>query len=216
MEIRRTANAGVLLKLDDVEILLDGVCREVKPYLATPPAEKEKLSSDWPDVVAFTHCHEDHCDPSYANDYSRATGKPVYGTSQISGMVRTDETVAVGEVRLIAVPTRHMGHYGKTTEHCSYVVQGSKTVWFLGDASPSELKHFSDLPKPDVLMVPYPYVSTPLAIKLLEGLLPCKIVLLHLPLRGNDPDGVWQSAAPGLEYLKAYLYMPEMGETLNI
>ena len=43
MELRRTANAGVLLKLDDVEILLDGVCQEVKPYLATPPAEKEKL-----------------------------------------------------------------------------------------------------------------------------------------------------------------------------
>ena len=68
MEIRRTANAGVLLTLDDTKILLDGVSREVKPYLATPPAEKEKLLSSWPNAVAFTHYHEDHCDSSYAND----------------------------------------------------------------------------------------------------------------------------------------------------
>lgn len=215
MEIRRTANAGVLLKLDDTEILLDGVCREVKPYLATPPAEKEKLSSRWPDGVFFTHFHEDHCDPSYAEAYCRATGRPVYGTSQISGEVCTDENAGVGDVRVTAVATRHMGHYGKTTVHRSYVVEGSKVIWFLGDASPLEMKKLSGLPKPDVLVVPYPYVSTPPALKLLEGLLPCKIVLLHLPSFDYDPESVWQTAAPGMEQLKTYLFVPEMGETLN-
>ena len=220
MEIRRTANAGVLLTLDDVKILLDGVSQEVKPYLATPQAEKEKLSSSWPEVVAFTHYHEDHCDPSYVKAYCQATGRPVYSASQVAellpGMVQTEKTVVVGNIRLTAVSTRHMGHYGKTTEHQSYVVEGSSVVWFLGDASPSELKHFADFPKPDVLIVPYPYVSTPVALKLMEALLPCKILLLHLPKQENDPDGVWQSAASGLEYLKAYLYVPEMGETLNL
>ena len=86
----------------------------------------------------------------------------------------------------------------------------------MGDASPSELKLLTEFPKPDVLIIPYPYVSTPAALKLLELLLPCKIVLLHLPLQENDPDGVWQSVEPGLEYLKAYLYVPKMGETLNL
>lgn len=216
MELRRTANAGVLLTLDDTKILLDGVSQEVKPYLATPPAEKEKLSSDWPDVVAFTHYHEDHCDSSYVKTYCQATGKSVYGTSQMTGMVCTDKTFTAGNVRLTAVSTRHMGHYGKTTIHRSYAVEGSRSIWFMGDASPSELKLLAEFPKPDVLIIPYPYVSTPAALKLLEPLLPCKIVLLHLPLQENDPDGVWQSVEPGLEYLKAYLYVPEMGETLNL
>ena len=219
MEIRRTANAGVLLKLDDVEILLDGVCQEVKPYLATPPQEKEKLSSRWPDGVMFTHFHEDHCDPFYGKDYFLATGKRVYGTAQIAallpGMVCTEETATVGNVRLTVVSTRHMGHYGKTTEHRSYVVEGSKTLWFLGDASPTELKKLHALPKPDVLIIPYPYVSTPPALKLLEGFLPCKIVLLHLPDRSFDPDGTWQAAAPGMELLKPHLYVPMLGETLK-
>ena len=220
MEIRRTANAGVLLKLDDVKILLDGVCQEVKPYLATPPVEKEKLSSSWPDAVAFTHCHEDHCDPSYARDYCKSTGRNVFGTTQIGqllpNMVNTEESVVVGNIRLTAVPTRHMGHYGKTTEHRSYLVRGSKTVWFMGDASPLELKQFSVFPEPDVLIVPYPYLSTPPSVTMLEGYLPCKIVLLHLPDASDDPEGIWQVAAPGMEQLKPYLYVPQMGETLNL
>ena len=117
MELRRTANAGVLLTLDDTKILLDGVSQEVKPYLATPPAEKEKLSSNWPDVVVFTHYHEDHCDSSYANDYSKATGRPVYGTSQMTGMVCTDKTFTAGNVRLTAASTRHMA----TTEKLQFI-----------------------------------------------------------------------------------------------
>ena len=204
MEIRRTANAGILLKLDDIEILLDGVCREVKPYLATPQAEKEKLSSCWPDVVAFTHAHEDHFDESYARDYSCATGRKV-----------VSQKLTVGQVTVTPVFTRHMGHWGLTTPHQSFVIEGSQRVWFLGDASPSQMKQFAPFPKPDVLIVPYPYICTDMALKVLESYLPCKIVLLHLPLQENDPDGIWQTAAPGMEQLKAFLYVPQIGETLN-
>ena len=204
METRRTANAGVLLTLDDVEILLDGVCREVKPYLATPQSEKEKLSRRWPDAVAFTHAHEDHFDEAYALAYARATGREV---------VR--QKVSVGQVTVTPVPTRHMGHWGLTTAHQSFVIQGSQSVWFLGDASPTELKKLADFPKPDVLMVPYPYVSTSASLKMVEALHPCKIVLLHMPLPENDPDRIWQSVAEGMEYLKMYLYVPELGETLQ-
>ena len=45
MQIRRTANAGVLLTLDNVSILLDGVCRVYSPYLAPPPAVLEELAA---------------------------------------------------------------------------------------------------------------------------------------------------------------------------
>ena len=58
MKITRTANAGVLLELDGIKMLLDGVCREVTPYPATPDAIKTELSNNYPDLVAVTHCHE--------------------------------------------------------------------------------------------------------------------------------------------------------------
>ncbi len=216
MEIKRTANAGVLLTLDDVKILLDGVCREVDPYPATPPAITQELISCPPDMMLFTHVHPDHFYPAYCQKVK----KPICSTTQVAeelpGLVCTDSTFAVGTVRITAVPTRHMGHYGKTTEHQSFVLEGSKTLWFLGDASPMELKRFASFPKPDVLMIPYPYISTPAAIKTVEALLPCRIVLLHMPLPGNDPESIWQSVAEGMEHLKAYLYVPKLGETLNI
>ena len=202
MEIRRTANAGILLTLDDVKFLLDGVCREVFSYPATPPEIKQELISCPPDVVLFTHNHEDHYDP----DYCQKVKKPC--------MVCPD-TMAVGKVKITSVPTRHMGHYGKTTEHRSFVVKGSKSVWFLGDASPTELRKLAEFPKPDVLMIPYPYISTPAALKMVEALLPCKIVLLHMPLPEHDPESIWQSVQDGMEHLKAYLYVPNMGERLK-
>ena len=205
MEIRRTANAGVLLKLDDVHILLDGVCRDVFPYLATPQQERANLTNTWPDAVAFTHEHDDHWDASYAQAYLNATGREV-----------VKETASVGNVKLTAVPTRHMGRAGLTTKHASFVITGSKCVWFMGDAAPTQLKELSDFPKPDVLMVPYPYVSTPAACKVLESFLPCKILLLHLPSHSCDPEGLWQILAHGLEQLKPYIVLPEMGETITL
>ena len=216
MEIRRTANAGILLTLDDTKILLDGVSQEVKPYLATPPAIKQELLSCPPDILLFTHVHEDHFDP----EYCRKVNQPICSTSQVaeelSATVHTEKMVTVGEVKITSVPTRHMGHYGKTTEHRSFVLEGSQTVWFLGDASPMELKKFAGFSKPDVLIIPYPYVSTPAALKMVETFLPCKIVLLHMPLTENDPEKIWQSVQDGLEYLKAYLYVPALGEILNL
>ena len=213
MEIRRTANAGTALTLDDVKILLDGVSREVYPYLATPPEIAKELQ---PNVLLFTHNHPDHFDPVAA----QKLGKPIYGpmqvAEQVSCPVHPDESLTVGSVRITAVPTRHMGHYGKTTQHQSYVLEGSQTVWFLGDASPMELKRFASFSKPDVLIVPYPYISTPASMKMVQALLPCKIILLHMPLRDADPEKIWESAAEGIEHLKAHLYVPQMGEILNL
>lgn len=216
MEIRRTANAGVLLTLDDVRILLDGVCQEVKPYLATPPKIARDLIACPLDVALFTHNHPDHFDP----DYCRKIESPIYATQQVvnelPGIAQTGKTAVIGKVKVSAVPTRHMGHYGKTTEHQSYVVEGSQVVWFLGDASPTELRKLAPFPKPDVLVIPYPYISTPAALKMVGEYLPCKIVLLHMPLENDDPEGIWQSSNAGMEHLKAYLHLPGMGETLNL
>ena len=212
MELRRTANAGVLLALDDAKILIDGVCREVYPYPATPANIAAELQ---PDVMLFTHCHPDHFDPVYA----QKLGKPIYAPAQVAEQlscpVCQDESLTVGKVRIRAITTRHMGSYGKTTQHQSYVLEGSQTVWFLGDASPTEMKRLAAISKPDVLMIPYPYISTPAALKMVQAFLPCKIVLLHMPLHNADPERIWQSVAEGMEYLKAYLYVPEMGETLQ-
>ena len=187
MQIRRTANAGVLLKLDGVEILLDGVCREVKPYSATPPEEIIRLEANLPQVVAFTHNHKDHYDPVFAAKYQKQT----------DGIVLTADTnpspICVNNVKITPVPSRHLGAAGTTTSHVSYVVEGSKCVWFMGDAAPLQWRNREDLPKPDVIIAPYAYANTPASWQLTKSIGAQFIILLHLPERNLDEAGLYDS-----------------------
>lgn len=208
MEIRRTANAGVLLKLDGVEILLDGVCREVKPYPATPPSIKAELSAKWPDLIAFTHNHKDHYDPVYAADYQMQTN----GIVLAPGV--STSPVTVGGVTVTPIPSRHIGAAGKTTPHMSFLVEGSRRIWFLGDASPLQWRN-ADLPKPDVLIVPYAYATTQSAWNMTKELAPEKVILLHMPNREDDTLGLWDAVEATVKDA-ALLEIPAMGETIYI
>ncbi len=216
MEIRRTANAGILLKLDDVTILMDGVCREVKPYPVTPPEERAQLMKCWPDVIAFTHAHKDHYDPDYAAQYKAQTGGVILGPADLPRCPGSMETRTVGSVTVTPLTSRHIGAAGKITSHASFIVQGSQCLWFLGDSSPLLWKDRQDLPRPDVLVVPYAYATTPTGWAITQSLGAKEVVLLHMPLREQDTLGLWeavetvtgQGSVPGF-------HIPAMGQNLN-
>lgn len=215
MELRRTANAGVLLTLDGVSILMDGVCREVKPYPATRPEERARLEKSWPDILAFTHTHKDHYDPGFAAAYQRQTNGVILGSEDIRGA--TQMPVEVGGVSVTVLPSRHIGGAGKTMPHVSFIVDGSKCVWFLGDSSPLQWKGRNDLPRPDVLIVPYAYANTPSGWAATKSLQPEQVVLLHMPRREDDSVGLWDAVenTVGTPWPENF-YVPEMGETLNL
>ncbi len=178
--ITRTANAGVLLDLDGKRILLDGVCEPLPPYLGTPPALRQSLEQAMPDVLAFTHEHPDHYDPSYVKLYKETTLRSVYGPESLPFYEPGNG------IRMLSFATRHIG---KTDiPHVSYVIRGSRTVWFMGDASPLSLKKMSDAPKPDLLIVPFAYAITPTAWRITKETGAERVLLLHLPPKENDPE----------------------------
>ena len=209
MELTRTANAGILLKLDGVSILLDGVCREVRPYPATPPEIKAELRSNLPDAVAFTHAHKDHYDPAFAAFALQKNGV-ILGPADCHG---TMEPVTVGAVTVTPIPSRHIGGAGKTTPHASFVIRGSQCVWFTGDAAPTQW-HRHSLPKPDILVVPYAYCNTPAAWALTQSLGAKTVVLLHMPTRQDDSIGIWRAVEQTVAGDR--LCVPELGQTLHI
>ena len=213
MEIKRTANAGVLLTLDGKRILMDGVCREVKPYPATPPEIRIGLLKDLPDAVLVTHRHKDHYDGPFVSEYVQKAAGPVLGPADIPFC--TPEAVTVGAVTITPVASRHIGKT-EPMGHMSFLVDGSKCVWFLGDSSPLLWKNRTDLPRPDVLIVPYAYamgsgweISKKLGAK--------DVVLLHLPSRAEDPYGLWdavESTTAGETFPR--LHIPAMGESIYL
>lgn len=218
MEIRRTANAGVLLKLDGVSILMDGVCREVNPYPATPPEIKAELTANMPDAVAFTHAHKDHYDPGFAAQALQKNGV-ILGVSDCHGSM---EPKNVGAVRITPVASRHIGMAGKDVSHASFILEGSSCVWFTGDAAPTQWRGLK-LPKPDVLIVPYAYCTTPSAWATTQSLGAKAVVLVHMPTPEDDSFGLWAAvhSTVGVDDhidpdALLRLYIPNMNETLII
>ena len=208
MELRRTANAGVLLKLDGVSILLDGVCREVKSYPATPPEEKAALMKTLPDMVAFTHAHKDHYDPAYAAHYLEQGGV-ILGPESVKGSM---SPARAGGVTVTPIPSRHIGAAGKTTPHASFLIEGTRRILFLGDSSPLLWKD-SHPKSPDVLIVPYAYCTTATGWQIAKSLGAKKIVLLHMPNREADTIGLWQAVEETTKN-DPMLQIPSMGQTL--
>ncbi len=207
MEIQRTANAGVLLKLDGVSILLDGLCDGLEGYLPTPPAITESLLKDLPDILAFTHGHSDHCSETLLLPYRNQKLRPILGPES--------PYAQIGEVTITPIATRHLGRVEPGLKHTSFIIKGSRCVWFTGDAAPSEWKGREDLPKPDVLIAPYAYANTKAALEITKNLTK-KLILLHLPEPNQDPYGLWHqvketvSQAGDLE-----VFIPRIGEIYN-
>ena len=206
MKIVRTANAGVWIELDGMSLLLDGVANQVYPYIATPMTMKEALEASLPDVLAFTHTHQDHYDAEYARFYEETMHRPVVGPVGVNHL-------QVGRLKIEAVSTRHIGK--AEVAHFSFAISGEKQIWFMGDASPVMLREMAAFPKPDVLFVPYAYALTASAWRKTKETGAGKIVLLHLPKRQDDAEGLWD-AVMKIAGQDACLCIPEIGQEIEV
>ena len=206
MRIKRTANAGVLIETDGIRILVDGVSNKVLNYEETPKSIIEYLCRQFPDVVMFTHYHDDHYDEEFSLKYKKDTLRSVYGPEfALSGKM--------GNVRLKGIDTRHIG---KTDiEHVSYIIDGEKCIWFMGDASPLELKKLSGEKRADILIVPYAYVTTKASWEHAKSVGSKKIILLHMPKREDDVYNLWGAMEETVENPKELIVL-NMGEEIEI
>ena len=120
----------------------------------------------------------------------------------------------IGAVKVTPVPSRHIGKF-EDVEHVSYIIEGSRCVWFMGDASPLQWKERTDLPKPDVLVAPFAYATCG-GWDITCKLGPKALVLLHLPQRDNDPHRLWAQveAAVGKNNGPA-VYVPDLEQRIR-
>lgn len=206
MEIQRTCNAGVLVKLDGVSILLDGLCAGVEGYLPTPTTLAESLLDTPPDLLVFTHSHPDHYSGALLLPYKTQKLRPIFGPESLH-----EKKVRVGEVTVTAVETRHLGKTEPNLSHHSFVIEGSRCLWFMGDASPLQMKKLAAFPKPDVLIVPYAYANTDSSWELTKAVCSGTVVLLHLPEKDGDPACLWQQVKT-VTAGESCLWIPEIGE----
>ena len=162
----------MLLTFDGVTALFDGVCDDFSVYEKTPENIKNYLMQNPPDIVAYTHTHKDHYDQSFITNYEKTTLRSAIGPE---GSLLTSKN----NVTVKGIYTRHIGSY--EIDHVSFVIEADKCVWFMGDASPSELKKLSGERKPDILIAPYAYANTASSWSRSLSTGAEKIIILHLP-----------------------------------
>ena len=206
LTIMRTANAGVLIEMDGKRILLDGVCEPLPPYLGTPQTIRNFLVQEMPDILAFTHKHPDHYDCNYETLYKEKTLRFVYGPESLP-------FYEIDGINLSLIPTRHIG---KTDiSHASLVIKGSSTVWFMGDASPINLKEMTGYSNPDLLIVPFAYAITPSAWRMAKDAGAKQILLVHMPTKQDDREGLWEMVETVTQN-DSMLFTLEIGEKINL
>ena len=204
MKIKRTANAGVLVETDGIRFLFDGVSKKILNYEETPQSIKDELCAQFPDVIMYTHYHDDHYDKEFSLFYTQKTLRSVYGPEfALCGKM--------GNVKIKGVPTRHIGK--ADIAHVSYVLQGEKCLWFMGDASPLDAKTIKE-PKPDILIVPYAYVTTKSSWEIAKSLGAKHIILVHMPPKYNDEHMLWRAMEETVENEK--ILIPEIGEEIEL
>lgn len=202
MKIQRTANAGVLLTLDGVRILLDGMCPDAYGYPGTPDHLRKEIGENLPDIYAYTHTHEDHYDPVFAAKFRQAGGViigPGEGTS-----------VTVRGVTVTATPNRHIGK--ADCAHCGFVITGSQCLWFMGDSAPVKWRGREDLPRADVVIGPYAYAIAS-GWEITKSLNAKEVIILHLPPKENDPYGLWPAVFGNVKNI-SNVRIPDIGDVL--
>ncbi|MBQ7340634.1 MAG: MBL fold metallo-hydrolase [Oscillospiraceae bacterium] len=213
MKIQRVAGAGVLLELDGVRLLLDGFCNGEGPYVGTPEHLAESLLSDPPHILAFTHIHADHFSGPLAEQYCKQTLRPILGPENLPCKALC-HGIAVGQVSIRPVKSRHIGKEYQHVPHYSYEIRGSRNIWFMGDATPAQWHGLQE--HADVIIAPFAYALSDSAWKMTCALAD-QVVLVHMPLQENDPDSLWpQVEAVTEKHCRSKLLIPELEEIIEL
>ena len=207
----------MLVALDSVILLLDGVCQGYSLYLAPPPAIIQELEHHPPDALAFTHSHPDHFEAGFAARFYEKTHRPILGTAGVAellpGVPVEQGSAVIGGVRVTPVPSRHLGAEWRNYPHVSYLLEGSKRIFYVGDATPACWKDAVFQLQPDVLIAPYPYVTTRIGWQSVERFAPKALVVVHMTAKDNDPDGIWPMVQRGIDtHRDIPVYVPDLGE----
>ena len=163
------------------------------------------------DVVAFTHGHFDHFDRSFAQQYQKMTLRSILGPEGLLKDGLCSRMVQVGKVRITPIESRHIGKAGQGVGHVSFLIEGSQRILFAGDAAPTQWKDMHV----DVLMAPYAYATTPASWRQ-SGSIAEHLILLHLPMKEQDEQGLWSAVELTTQTPGPKLYIPQMGETLSL
>jgi L-ascorbate metabolism protein UlaG (beta-lactamase superfamily) len=244
-ELTYLANAGVLLKLGDKKIVIDGFCASTNPlYKSTPADISEQMILGTPpfdniDLMLITHEHEDHFDGgSIARFLQHNPNTVVISTckviAKIKGLMPSShglclialnpslserKSISANGILVQAMAMLHDGKGYSEVKNLAYLVQYEKTILHLGDAALVKENFVSlelDKEKIDLLIANFPFVGLPSGRKIVTDMIkPQKMVSVHLPHQALDSGGWIEATKKRYERVKEEFIPTEFLEDLN-
>ncbi|WKY47330.1 MBL fold metallo-hydrolase [Eubacteriaceae bacterium ES3] len=177
------SNAGVLINIADVTLMVDGLCgSDGLYYSATPKAIAEKIkASEYSEekitAALYTHSHSDHFSKMSNLDFlfynpnsALVAGSDVINTIEADTSVikkevknkfftsNVNSSITFSDQNLVIQPlsTVHMGKEYKNVEHFSYYISiNNQRILYLGDAEliPENFNHPDFTPNPVDLLI---------------------------------------------------------------
>lgn len=195
-----SANAGVCLSAPDVRVWIDALHREKQEEFS--PVSPEiwaymKKSPDFadPDVLCFTHCHNDH----YSYGMTREA-RAIWPEAKVilPEFDFDDQILLTGEevrwqcrdMSFRFVRTTHSGaDSGKMPHYSILMDDGGTRIFFSGDiTTPTpELEALLQGEPPDIALMPFTWATLIRGREFLaEVIRPRHLVLLHVPFEEDD------------------------------
>lgn len=216
------SNAGIIFEVDGRRIGVDCLCKDSsKLYQDTPTQIREESQ---PDILIFTHEHEDHFCAEYVKEaWEKNPQLVIYSTDETINIlqkmnisednlyqVADGEAIEIDSLHITFMQSIHEGEQYADIQNLTLLIKiEDKHLVVTGDAMPCK-ELFERIaawsPHIDWLFVPFPYVGLRSTRKLMREHLDIKnIFVLHQPRKEADVQNwvantkrVCESAKDGL------------------
>lgn len=215
LALRYVANAGVLVTLGDVRVLIDAPIREgIPPYATSDAAERDRLERarspyDRVDAILITHWHEDHFNAEAVAAHLSLNGRatlisspevvarvraaaPHLPVARMQGVLPApgaSTLLRVGVLPVRVLRIRHNPARRLPEQHVGFLIGEREAVLHTGDADPAadNFALLRALPPVDLALVPFWFMQSANNRQFVrDSIAPRRVVALHLPPADAD------------------------------
>lgn len=226
------SNGGIIFDVDGRQIGIDCLCKDSsKLYQDTPPQIREQLK---PDILIFTHEHEDHFYAEYVKEvWEKNPELVIYSTERTINLLQEmnmpednlyqvagGEEIKIDSLHITFMQSIHEGDQYSDIQNLTLLIKiEDKHLVVTGDAMPCK-ELFERIaawsPYINWLFAPFPYVGLRSTRKLMREYLNIKnIFVLHQPRKEADIQNWVANTKRVCESAKDGLPQPVFSEKLG-